>query len=106
MAKFAKFVDARCTPSLLMALAMGKVESCPLDETEIAEPKGSVVAGLASDGFELKRPRRCPDRLPFLGDAPQGVRVGPGSRMPRLPALYWPKKKWRLASQLDPRAYL
>ena len=36
----------------------------------------------------------------------QGVRVGPGSRMPRLPALYRPKRRWRLASQTDPRSYL
>ena len=55
MAKVAKFVDARCTPSLLMALVMWKVETCPFDETEIAELKGSIVAGLTSDGFELKR---------------------------------------------------
>ena len=31
-----------------------------------------------------------------LGDYAQGVRVGPGTRMPRLPALYKAKKKWRL----------
>ena len=32
----------------------------------------------------------------------QGVREGPTVRMPRLPALYRPKKKWRLAAQADP----
>ena len=48
MAKFAKFVDARCTPSLLMKLAMGKVETCPFDDTEIAELKGSVRTVLSS----------------------------------------------------------
>ena len=124
MAKFAKFVDARCTPSLLMKLAMSKVETCPFDEAEIAELKGSVIASLASDGFELRRQHGDREDVPidfrFLGlllsaaDAPEvglgsfaeGVRVGPGSRMPRLPALYRPKKKWRLASQTDPRAYL
>ena len=41
-----------------------------------------------------------------LGDYSQGVRVGPGNRMPRLPALFRPKKKWRLASQFDPLDYL
>ena len=41
-----------------------------------------------------------------LGDYAQGVRVGPGTRMPRLPALYKPKKKWRLASQADALDYL
>ena len=34
-----------------------------------------------------------------LGDFAQGVRVGPGARMPRLPALFKPKKRWRLAVQ-------
>ena len=41
-----------------------------------------------------------------LGDYSQGVRVGPGNRMPRLPALFRPKKKLRLASQFDPLDYL
>ena len=37
-----------------------------------------------------------------LGDNAQGIKVGPGTRMPRLPALFKPKKKWRLASRVDP----
>ena len=94
MAKFAKFVDARCTPSLLMKLAMEKVETCPFDKAEIAELKGNVVASLASDGFELRRQHGDREDVPidfrFLGlllsaaDDPevglgaQGVRVGPG----------------------------
>ena len=41
-----------------------------------------------------------------LGDFSQGLRVGPGTRMPRLPALYRPKRKLRLASQQDPLDYL
>ena len=34
-----------------------------------------------------------------------GVRVGPGARLPRLPALYKPKTKWRLTDQGDPEDY-
>ena len=41
-----------------------------------------------------------------LGEYAQGVRVGLGARMPRLPALVKPKKKWRLPSQADPLDYL
>ena len=41
-----------------------------------------------------------------LGECSQGVRVGPGKRMPRLPALHGPKRKWSLASQHDPLDYL
>ena len=33
----------------------------------------------------------------------QGVKVGPGTRMPRLPALHRPKRRWRLESQMDPQ---
>ena len=40
-----------------------------------------------------------------LGSFASGVRVGPGARLPRLPALYAPKKKWRLAEQSDPVRY-
>ena len=65
MAKFAKFVDARRTPSLLMKLAMGKVETCPFDDTEIAQLKGIVVAGLASDGFELRRQQGDREDVPI-----------------------------------------
>ena len=41
-----------------------------------------------------------------LGDFSLGVRVGPGARLPRLPALYPAKKRWRLTEQGDPRNYL
>ena len=37
-----------------------------------------------------------------LGDDSLGVRVGPGTRMPNLPALYRPKRKWRLPDQSAP----
>ena len=40
------------------------------------------------------------------GGYSQGVRVGPGTKMPRLPALCRPKGRWRLASQQDPLDYL
>ena len=124
MAKFAEFVEARCKPDLLMALAMGRVETCPVDPGEIAELKGSIIASLASDGLGLGRRPGDREDIPIdfrflgllltaaddpevgLGNFAQGVRVGPGTRMPRLPALYRPKRKWRLASQTDPRAYL
>ena len=41
-----------------------------------------------------------------LGSFSPGVRVGPGIRMPRLPALYKPKRRWRLPEQMDPLEYL
>ena len=41
-----------------------------------------------------------------LGAYAQGVRVGPGVRMPRLPTLYRPERRWRLPEQADPLEYL
>ena len=40
---------------------------------------------------------------PKVENYAQGVRVGPGTRTPRLPALYRPKRRWRLPEQTDPR---
>ena len=40
-----------------------------------------------------------------LGEFAMGVRLGPGVRMPRLPALYAKKWKWRLSDQADPLAW-
>ena len=37
-----------------------------------------------------------------IGEFARGVRVGPGARLPRLPALYAKKRKWKLAEQSKP----
>ena len=107
-----------------MALALGKVERCPFDAKEIEALKNELVTDLEKHGLDLGRKQGDREDLPIdfrflglllktaedpeigLGDFAQGVRVGPGTRMPRLPALYRPKRRWRLASQTDPRAYL
>ena len=41
-----------------------------------------------------------------VGDFSLGVRVGPGARLPRQPALYRPKRVWKLAGQGNPGDYL
>ena len=41
-----------------------------------------------------------------LGSFAEGVRLGPGVRLPRLPALYKAKKKWSLPEQADPLLHL
>ena len=41
-----------------------------------------------------------------IGDFASGVRVGSGARLPRLPALYARKKRWRIPKQMDPLDYL
>ena len=49
--------------------------------------------------------RASRDPVVALGSFARGVRVGPGARLPRLPALYQAKKRWRLADQGDPDDY-
>ena len=112
------------TPELLASLALGKISSCPSPPEEIDALKQGVVGFLQTKGFSLERHHedRCDVPKDFrylslllqaaqdpetsLGDFSRGVRVGPGVRLPRLPALYQRKKKWRLPDQGDPSGYL
>ena len=124
VACFSSFCQRRCTAELLMQLALGRVSSCPFADDEIRHLKEEVIATLATAGIGLFREEGDRKDLPIdfrfldlllraaedpevgLGKFAMGVRVGPGVRMPRLPALYRPKRKWRLASQADPLEYL
>ena len=103
---------------------MGKIEACPFPLDEVAQLRRTVIDAAAENAFRVER--RTGDRtdIPIdyrfldlllriaedpevgLGDYAQVVRVGPGTRMPRLPALYKPKKIWRLASQAEALDYL
>ena len=121
---FKKFVNTYGTPELLLRLALGKVDACPFGDQEILELKADIVAGLAERGLMLQSsPRDSQDVLldyrfielllssaqdpeVAIGSFAEGVRVGPGVRLPRLPALYKAKKKWRLPEQSDPLLHM
>ena len=70
-AKFTQFSEARGTPELLIALAMGKVESCPFEASEVNALKNGIVADLQKEGFELGRRQGDREDVPidfrFLG---------------------------------------
>ena len=106
-----------------MALAKGKVENCPFDAAEISSLKKGIVGDLQEEVLELGRTqgdredvsidfrflglllRAAEDLEMGLGRLrPSGPCVAGGSRMPRLPALYRPKR--RLASQTTPEHIL
>ena len=88
------------------------------------ETQGAVVRALAEQGLRWNRHPEDREGLPVdyrflqllltaaedpevsLGDFAQGVRVGPGARLPRQPALYPDKKKWSLKQQYDGGDYL
>ena len=117
--RYGRFADHYGTEQLLASLTMGKVETCPFRSREsgISQTRdhtvgaGWIMAGdrtnVPTDYRFLQLPLKLSDDPETgLGDYSQGVRVGPGTRMPRLPALYKPKRKWRLASQYDAHDYL
>ena len=121
---YARFADHYGTETLLVSLASGKVTECPFPAEEISILNRELLGIASQHGFQtngkpgdrtdvpinfrfLQMPLRIADDPEIgLGDYSQGVRVGPGTRMPRLPAFFRPKKKWRLASQVDPLDYL
>ena len=106
-----------------MSLALGKVSECPFAVEDVGSLKEAVVDALAAQGLDLNREgddpedvlvdlrfldlqlRAASDPEAALGSFAGGVRAGPGVRLPRLPALYRPKRKWRLADQADPCDY-
>ena len=121
---FWRFTTHYWTEKLLVDLAMGKVEDSPFPPVEVLQLKQAVIDVAARAGICILRKsgdrvdvpidyrfldvllRAADDPEIGLGQYAQGVKVGPGTRMPRLPALYKPEKKWRLPSQVDPLDYL
>ena len=107
---FWRFTTHFGTEKLLVDLAMGKVAESPFPHDEIIQLKEAVVEAAARAGISIIRKggdrvdipidyrfldallRASGDPEIGLGDYAQGVRVGPGTRMPRLPALYKAKK--------------
>ena len=107
-------------PELLSRLALGQVSSSPFDPAAIRNLKKQIIAFLAEQGFQLHRDAKDRQDVPVdfrflqllltasedpetgLGDYASGVGIGPGARLPRLPALYAAKKRWKLTGQEDP----
>ena len=109
---FMNFAERYGDAPLLLNLAVGRVEQCPFDPQSVRELKAATVEALKRHGLELGR--KDADRteltinyryLDLLLRAAEGVRVGPRARLPRLPAQYARKKKWRLPEQADPLDY-
>ena len=110
------------TPALLTSLALGKISERPSSPDSVQSLKHAVIRSLAARGLSLDREEGDREDVPLdfryldlllrasrdpevaLGSFAR-VRVGPGTRLPRLPALYRPKRKWRLTDQGDPDDY-
>ena len=117
---YSRFADHYGTEELLVSLASGKVTECPFPSEEISILNRELLGIASQNGFRMNG--KCGDRadVPInfrflqmllqiaddpeigLGDYSQGVRVGPGNRMPRLPALFRRRKSgaWHHSSTL------
>ena len=121
--RYRRFADYYGTEQLLVSLAMGQVKTCPFLQEDVEALKEEIIRSALDYGFSLERKPGDRTDVPIdsrflqllhlsgdpgtgLGEYSQGVKVGPGTKMPRLQALYKPKRKWRLASQYDPHDYL
>ena len=111
------------TPELLASLALGKVKSCPFPADRVEGLKRRTVELMEQHGLKLvrhpsDRPESSTDYryLPLLleaaddpdrhiGDFARRVRMGPGARLPRPPALYAKKTSWRLPEQYNALDY-
>ena len=114
------------TPELLTSLALGKISSCPFPPEEIDALKQGVIGFLRTKGLLLGRHHEDRSDVPIdflylplllqaaqdpessLGEFSRVVRVGPGSRLPRLPALALSEKEEvEIAGSMRPlRGYL
>ncbi len=116
--------DGRWADSLFDKLAGGQVESDPFPQAELAD--------LAEYAMSLYDGEREGGARPRDGDLPQvirvrllesilkdsgdpdwrgmaqfatGIRLGVGRRMPRTPAVYARKRRWRIPEQADPEGW-
>ena len=114
---FRDFADKFGSSGLLVKLALGKVKEMPFDANEVARLKEKVVGDLAAQEQVLVMSASDRSDVPIdfrllqlllktaedpeegLRDFALGVRVGPGVRLPRLPALYAKKRRWKLPEQ-------
>ena len=87
-----------------MRLALGRVDSCPFDPASVRSLKTPTLDILSEHGLKLVRTPDDRTDIPIdyrylqllldavedpvvgLGDFASGVRVGPGARLPRIPA--------------------
>ena len=105
---------------LLSELALGRHAKSPFSQSAVDQLRGEVKVILAREGIQFERVEGDRTDMPIdftllggllkaaadpevsFASFVQGVRVGPGSRMPRCPKLYTKKKKkWRIPEQRE-----
>ena len=119
-----RWLDQHGTTEVLTQLACGRCTSPPFDAQKVASLRDNVQEALLSAGLDGRRQAtdsptpvcfrmiaallelcKDPDHNVFREYA-GGVRVNVGRRMPRTPAVFEKKRRWKLSSQEDAGAYL
>ena len=103
---------------------MGRLKDSPFLVEAVRPLKKRIIRELGDSGFLLGRHekdgadapvdfrlmdqlmRAAPDPDRSIGKFARGVKVDPGVRLPRLPALHRPKRRWKLAGQGKPYDYM
>ena len=104
---------------LLSELALGRHAKPPFSPDVVERLRDDVKVILAQDNIKFERVdgdrtdvaidyrllggllKAAADPEVSIASFARGVRVGPGSRMPRCPRLYAKKKKWRIPEQRE-----
>ena len=108
----------------LGCIMAGKASASIFDEGWIDSLREGLKRAMVARGFDsgpapgdpkqdmelrlLASYMRCcedPGWIPLVKYLAVGVRLGIGVRLPRLPAIFPPKTKWKLEGQADPNAY-
>jgi hypothetical protein len=104
---------------IIYGLACGRVESCPFSQTMVDQGRASLKAWLATNGVDIKSdkqdvPQEVEVRLfqaalramddpdaAAMDSYAVGVRIGVSTGLPRTPAVFEEKTKWRLPWEDD-----
>ena len=103
---FIHTAETMTTSRHLSELALGRLTSSPFSEKTVAVLRDELFRVLSDSGHAIVRGPQ--DRRELAGDPEVkmhefavGVRVGPGTKLPRCPQIYSKKKKWRMQEQRE-----
>ena len=116
---FLSTAESVSSVQLLSELALGRHAKSPFEDSMVLKLRDNVKGVLKRGGIHVERVDGDRSDVPIdfrllggllsaasdpevsISAFAQGVRVGPGSRMPRCPRLYAKKRKWRIPEQRE-----
>ena len=116
---FIHTAETMTTSRHLSELALGRLISSPFSEKSVAVLRDELFRVLSDSGHGIVRGPQDRRELPFdfrlfhsllsaagdpevkMHEFAVGVRVGPGTKLPRCPQIYSKQKKWRMQEQRE-----